>query len=174
MPMVYTPLAWHGVWSSTVTRCNHSSKQISRTVDRTHNILSGHKSRSSSYRAPLLSYYSTSPTRSYIYYHAQIMRFSSLLAAVVALTTSMSVSACVNIHGLCERSTDCCSGLLCTAEVSMSSLPCSAIQPHNSPFSGCNVDRVPVIDTAIMTNELAARVTRCDSEPYFCFFALVL
>ncbi|KAG1817019.1 hypothetical protein EV424DRAFT_1409342 [Suillus variegatus] len=57
------------------------------------------------------------------------MRFS-LLAVVVALTASMSVSTCVGEGKSCQVD-NCCDNLIC---VSMSLTRCATrIQPHDSP-----------------------------------------
>lgn len=56
------------------------------------------------------------------------MRFSFLLAVVAALASSMSVSACATLNGLCGSSSasgdTCCSGFTCSTGVSMSRLLC--------------------------------------------------
>ncbi|KAG2045204.1 hypothetical protein BDR03DRAFT_938184 [Suillus americanus] len=56
------------------------------------------------------------------------MRFSFLLAVVAALTTSMSVSACATLNGLCGSSSaehdTCCEGLACTTGVFGSNTYC--------------------------------------------------
>ncbi|KAG1736787.1 hypothetical protein EDB19DRAFT_1021522 [Suillus lakei] len=54
------------------------------------------------------------------------MHFSFILVVVAALTTSMSVSACTNLNGVCDSSSAsndaCCSNLACNTGVSMGPL----------------------------------------------------
>jgi hypothetical protein len=62
---------------------------------------------------------------------AQIMRFSiSIAAIVIALTASMSVSACYDDGAACKVDDDCCNT---PCNVSMSRLSCVQGSTHDSP-----------------------------------------
>ncbi|OAX35375.1 hypothetical protein K503DRAFT_773545, partial [Rhizopogon vinicolor AM-OR11-026] len=47
-----------------------------------------------------------------LYHHTQTMRFS-FLVIIVALTASMSVSACSGYEHTCHHKSDCCGALHC-------------------------------------------------------------
>ncbi|KAG1748452.1 uncharacterized protein EDB91DRAFT_879746 [Suillus paluster] len=66
------------------------------------------------------------------------MRFSFLLAVVTALTTSMSVNACITEYGVCgpKNPSSCCKGLTCKLGVSMSRSLCirDSFNPMTDPL----------------------------------------
>ncbi|KIK46301.1 hypothetical protein CY34DRAFT_441447 [Suillus luteus UH-Slu-Lm8-n1] len=98
------------------------------------------------------------------------MRFSFVIAVVVALTTSMSVSACADMFGLCGSSSAshdvCCPPLSCGTGVSMSGSLCIRDSTQQLTFAPC-INRI-LAQTCTAINPLKMDRACRDSES--CFF----
>ncbi|KAG1741630.1 hypothetical protein EDB19DRAFT_1704071 [Suillus lakei] len=92
-------------------------------------LCAGYKSWPSSYSFPHSYYHSRSPSEDSISPRTK-MRFS-FPAVFVALTASMSVSACSTSS--CKITSDCCANYVCGEDVSVISLPC--IQDPTTSFT---------------------------------------